>query len=216
MYSGNRTCYANFKLKLCTCAQSYALGIRTKFQLEIVAINVISGILCFRKLFWRARETLVKQPPGVPLSYHVSVHDTSGCRTWRHQQVKLIMEHDYHGIIIILSWEISRQQAEYFEGILSSTLHWRHTIVPLTYKNIIPDNGMTPVAVRLSLSRVGLLPWCRHDMDRFPHCWSLPVGTHRSPVGSPHKRSAMRSFDTFVAAVVVVIVVILTMLSRNQ
>ena len=34
-------------LKLCTCAQSNALGTRTKFQLEILTINVISGIVYF-------------------------------------------------------------------------------------------------------------------------------------------------------------------------
>ena len=38
-YCRNRTSYENFKLKLCTCAQSHALGTRTKFQLEILAIN---------------------------------------------------------------------------------------------------------------------------------------------------------------------------------
>ena len=40
----------NFKLKLCTCAQGHALGTRTKFQLEILSINVISGIVYFREI----------------------------------------------------------------------------------------------------------------------------------------------------------------------
>ena len=34
----------NFKLKLCMCAQSHALGIHTKFQLEILARSTISAI----------------------------------------------------------------------------------------------------------------------------------------------------------------------------
>ena len=51
-YCGNSTCYANFNLKLCACAQGHALGTRTRFKLEIIA-----------RLFWRAHETLVKQPP---------------------------------------------------------------------------------------------------------------------------------------------------------
>ena len=42
------------------CAQNYALGTHTKFQLGIRNANVISG----QRLFWRARETLVKQPPA--------------------------------------------------------------------------------------------------------------------------------------------------------
>ena len=32
------------------CAQSMALGTRTKFQLEILTINVISGIVYFREI----------------------------------------------------------------------------------------------------------------------------------------------------------------------
>ena len=39
-----------FKLKLCTCAQSYALGTRTKFQLEILTIYVISGVEYFHEI----------------------------------------------------------------------------------------------------------------------------------------------------------------------
>ena len=43
------------------CAQSYALGTRTKFQLEILTINVISGIVYFREIMlkslWNVSET---------------------------------------------------------------------------------------------------------------------------------------------------------------
>ena len=49
VYCRNRTSCANFKLKLCTC-QSHALGTRTKFQLEIQNINVISGIVYFHEI----------------------------------------------------------------------------------------------------------------------------------------------------------------------
>ena len=45
VYCRNRTSYENFKLKLCMCAQSHALGTHTKFQLEILTVNVISGIV---------------------------------------------------------------------------------------------------------------------------------------------------------------------------
>ena len=50
VYCGNSTWYANFKLKLGTCAQRHALGTRTKFHLEILTINVISGIVPFREI----------------------------------------------------------------------------------------------------------------------------------------------------------------------
>ena len=60
MYCRNRTSYENFKLKLCTRAQSPALGTRTKFQLEILTINVISGMVYFREIFLESLETLVK------------------------------------------------------------------------------------------------------------------------------------------------------------
>ena len=58
----------NFKLKLCTCTQSMDLGTCTKFQLEILIRGTISAIS------WRARETLVKQPP-----VFVSLSAQCGC-----------------------------------------------------------------------------------------------------------------------------------------
>ena len=41
--------YENFKLKLCMCAQSMALGTRTKFRLEILIRSTISAIHKFRE-----------------------------------------------------------------------------------------------------------------------------------------------------------------------
>ena len=56
----NRTSYENFKLKLCTCAQ----GTRTKFQLEILTINVISGIVYFCEMIlersWNVSQTTLR------------------------------------------------------------------------------------------------------------------------------------------------------------
>ena len=53
----------NFKLKLCTCAQSMALGSRTKFLLEILSRGTFLQYTNFERIFQRARETMVKQPP---------------------------------------------------------------------------------------------------------------------------------------------------------
>ena len=49
VYCTNSTCDEYFKLKLCTCAQSLALGTRTNFQIEILTINLISGVVYFRE-----------------------------------------------------------------------------------------------------------------------------------------------------------------------
>ena len=62
VYCRNRSSYENVKLKLCTCAQSightYKVSVwnshhKCEFQYCVF----------FARLFWRARETLVKQPP---------------------------------------------------------------------------------------------------------------------------------------------------------
>ena len=39
-------------------------GHTTKFQLEILTINMISGMYIFARSFWRVLEALLKQPPG--------------------------------------------------------------------------------------------------------------------------------------------------------
>ena len=49
VYCRNRISYENVNLKL-TCAQSYALVSRTKFQLEILTINMIYDIVYFREI----------------------------------------------------------------------------------------------------------------------------------------------------------------------
>ena len=53
----------NFKLKLCTCAQSDALGTRTKFQLAILTINVISVIVFCRKIRLESSRSVSEQTP---------------------------------------------------------------------------------------------------------------------------------------------------------
>ena len=62
-YCRNHTSYENFKLKLCTCAQNHALGTRTKFQLEILTINVISGIVYFRKIILESSRNVNETTP---------------------------------------------------------------------------------------------------------------------------------------------------------
>ena len=61
VYCRNRISGENFKLKLCTCAQSHAFDTRAKFQLEILTRNMISGIEYFREItlenLWNVGET---------------------------------------------------------------------------------------------------------------------------------------------------------------
>ena len=63
VYCGNTTCDENFKLKLCTCAQSHALGTRTKFQLEIHTVNVISGVVYFREIILESSRNVSEITP---------------------------------------------------------------------------------------------------------------------------------------------------------
>ena len=52
----------NFNLKLCTCAQSMALGSRTNFSLKFSSVEFLQ-YTHFERISWRAHETLVKHPP---------------------------------------------------------------------------------------------------------------------------------------------------------
>ena len=63
VYWRNRSSYENFKLKLCTCAQSMALGTRTKFQFKILTINVISIIVYFREIILESSRNVSETTP---------------------------------------------------------------------------------------------------------------------------------------------------------
>ena len=75
VYCRNRTSDENFKLELCTCAQSHALGTRTKFQLEILNANVISGILCFfRMIISESSQNVSETTPWQDIICHGTWH----------------------------------------------------------------------------------------------------------------------------------------------
>ena len=65
MHCRNRT-YVNFKLKLCTCAQSNAFCTSTKLRLEILTINVIFGIVYFRKIISESLRSVSETTPTGP------------------------------------------------------------------------------------------------------------------------------------------------------
>ena len=71
MYCRNSICDENLKLKLklCTCAQSHALGTRTKFQLEILTVNVISGVVYFREIILESSQNISETTPWVLMQY---------------------------------------------------------------------------------------------------------------------------------------------------
>ena len=69
VYRRNLTSYETFKLKLCTCAQSHALGTGTKFQLEIITVNVISGIDYFWEIILESLRNVSETTPR-PQGYH--------------------------------------------------------------------------------------------------------------------------------------------------
>ena len=53
----------NFTLKLCTCAQSMALGTSTKFQLEILMRSIISTIHKFRDNILESSRSVTETTP---------------------------------------------------------------------------------------------------------------------------------------------------------
>ena len=63
VYYWNRTSYENFKLKLCTCAQSHALGTRTKFQLEIITESLIFDIVYFPEIILKSSRNVSETTP---------------------------------------------------------------------------------------------------------------------------------------------------------
>ena len=59
----NRTSYEHFKLRLCSCAKSHALGTRTKIHLEILTINVITDIVYFRDIILESSQNVSETTP---------------------------------------------------------------------------------------------------------------------------------------------------------
>ena len=59
----NSTCDENVKLKICMCAKSHALGTHTKFQLEILNINVISGVMYFCEIILESSRNVSETTP---------------------------------------------------------------------------------------------------------------------------------------------------------
>ena len=64
IYNARNDIYgANFKLKLCTCAQSHVLGTHTKFQLEILIRSTISAIHKFRESILESSRNISETTP---------------------------------------------------------------------------------------------------------------------------------------------------------
>ena len=89
MYCRNSTCDENFKLKLRMCGQSHALGTRTKFQLKILTINVISGVVYFRGIILDSSRNVSETTPRSPfLVITVPANDISRhSAEWKTRQV---------------------------------------------------------------------------------------------------------------------------------
>ena len=90
----NRTYYETFKLKLCTCAQSHTLGTYTKFQLEILITNVISGIAYFREISSKIAE-MVSRYSAIPSVFGHSSDSGSLLLTWVTSILACIIIHMY-------------------------------------------------------------------------------------------------------------------------
>ena len=67
IYNASNHIYGeNFKLKLCKCAQSMALGTRTKFQLEMLIGSAISATHKFRKNILESPRNVSETTPWPP------------------------------------------------------------------------------------------------------------------------------------------------------
>ena len=72
--TGNHIYGENFKLKLCTCGQSMALGTHTKFQLEILMRTTISAIHKFQEnIFESSRNVSETTPRSLLISNWISL-----------------------------------------------------------------------------------------------------------------------------------------------
>ena len=88
VYCTNSTCDENFKLKLCTCAQSLALGTRTNFQIEILTLNLISGVVYFHENILGSSRNVSETAPWTSLgiSGTFSVYPSPGHGiSWEYQ-----------------------------------------------------------------------------------------------------------------------------------
>ena len=64
IYNASNHIYGeNFKLKLCTCAQSMALGTRTKFQFEMLIGSAISATHKFRENILESSQNVSETTP---------------------------------------------------------------------------------------------------------------------------------------------------------
>ena len=63
----------NFKVKLCTCAQSMALGTCTKFLLEILVSSTISAIHTFQENILKNSQNISETTQGAHCTKNVSV-----------------------------------------------------------------------------------------------------------------------------------------------
>ena len=125
----NRTSYEHFKLKLCSCAQSHALGMRTKFQLEILTINMITGIVYFHR-----RIPLTKaNDAGFDVFFDLHLNkwlnkpsrcwwfETPWCSLWRHRNAKSYYK-DQYAVIFLSGANNPHMRYVYWQTALMETI----------------------------------------------------------------------------------------------
>ena len=141
----------NFKLKLCTCVQSMALGIRTKFQLEIFARSTISAI----DKFW---ENILESSRNVMIDSYIIPENWSLTTLYLWGNVFLSMvaglapRFTFPNLSskLMSSWHktdnIPKQPYKIGNIILMALTHWtRVTHLCISKLTIIgSDNGLSP------------------------------------------------------------------------
>ena len=155
MYWRNHTSYETLKLKFCTCVQSNALCTCAKFQIEILIIIVISGIVYFHKIIFGSSRYISETLPGSQMllvNYIMMLLDDMV--SW----VKLIRRAQITGHVAMRSLPII-YEAWYFSLQIQATHNWSIRVWqcnPLTHWGRVmhicigkltingPDNGLSP------------------------------------------------------------------------
>ena len=104
----------NFKLKLCACAQSMALGTRTKYQLEICITSHISAIHKFRENILESSWNVSETTPWVAYRNRSRARKCKSSLTFTSQQnTQSSFNSMYMGNIFCVPFEIPHKNISY-------------------------------------------------------------------------------------------------------
>ena len=213
----NCTSCDNFKLKLCTCGQSHALGTCTKFQLVILTTNVISGMVYFLEIILESPQNVHETSPGLKLIFS----GTEVLYWWWHATevfdslsvMKMIrLEVLYVSNFRVISvWQASLENKKtYIDGLVQNCSNSSALAMELLQSCAKPSICLcSSLAGRNTgyiyfLTYLDVMTW-KHFVGYWPFAWwryqmetcstKLAISVGNSPV--PTQRPVTRNFDVF-------------------